>query len=631
VTEYPIEVSGAVSSLSVGEQRVLRRAPFQQHLQTAGFVGESGVKRICSGQGLIFMGHTPVGPFSGTLQTNASGGAGSGGPLSLSCPYTPVGYGGLVAAGFCREDGSGTTNLKLDFTFTPEAGKNYTVKVRSRWGAASSVTGADWTASSRTITKTGAFSSYTYTGDDWVYVSAGGTLGWYKVFGRTSDDAIVLTTDATILSATNLSATLNFTIRSSTDAFFVGNATVSADGLTLTKTGAFSSYTPTADDTIEIISSTGYTASGFSSQPNFVKVASKTDSNSIVVGEALDMAANDTDFGFIVHRRTSFSSASFTGSTATANLTLGSALSFTPRAGDVYYIWEDFVDAGSPELLASNNHEKVATRTAAFSTSSWFPYDSFVKRYPATYSGYTGLSSYPAAPDNSQMNHYWWGLFQTGPEVLSTGSEIILTFNGDITYNGTPYIYEALLIPNFDPDADWVKSLNDGLTRLPTYALWIQSDPITLSGTRDLSVKIGLRSTGSTTFGVTPTATAPPNYGFEVYGQMIYGPLGTSGQNSNSTSYDLTARAVTFSPTALDLTAAPVRWTFLHKFEHPSLRGHPGFHGYYPGEPFSVTTGNGGSLLHQRGTPSTVANLPTAPRARLSRFAVDLYSQGGAR
>ena len=59
-----------------------------------------------------------------------------------------------------------------------------------------SFSGADWTVSTKTITKTGAFASYTYADGHYIYIrltSPDIRWGLYKIAGKTSDNAITLT------------------------------------------------------------------------------------------------------------------------------------------------------------------------------------------------------------------------------------------------------------------------------------------------------------------------------------------------------------------------------------------------------------------------------------------------------
>lgn len=76
-------------------------------------------------------------------------------------------------------------------------------------GSASSyqvaVATADWTAATRTLTKTGGFTNYTFRAGDKIKITAGGTVGDYDVESRVDDDNIVLKTS---ISASNLSGTV---------------------------------------------------------------------------------------------------------------------------------------------------------------------------------------------------------------------------------------------------------------------------------------------------------------------------------------------------------------------------------------------------------------------------------------
>jgi len=66
-------------------------------------------------------------------------------------------------------------------------------------------TTATWTAASRTITKTGAFTNYTFQNGDEIHISAGTghTPGYYLIESRTSNDAIVLVTNGGLSGADN--------------------------------------------------------------------------------------------------------------------------------------------------------------------------------------------------------------------------------------------------------------------------------------------------------------------------------------------------------------------------------------------------------------------------------------------
>jgi len=68
------------------------------------------------------------------------------------------------------------------------------LRVAFRRVALAGFTAATFTTATGTITKTGAFTSYTYKPGDMIYISAGTgfSAGWYAISSRTSNDAIVI-------------------------------------------------------------------------------------------------------------------------------------------------------------------------------------------------------------------------------------------------------------------------------------------------------------------------------------------------------------------------------------------------------------------------------------------------------
>lgn len=71
------------------------------------------------------------------------------------------------------------------------------------------ITAGSWTVSTRTLTSTGSFASYTFLDGDVFRVTGGGTSGYYPIESRTSDDAIVLKTS---MYSSNLSGTVTGTL-----------------------------------------------------------------------------------------------------------------------------------------------------------------------------------------------------------------------------------------------------------------------------------------------------------------------------------------------------------------------------------------------------------------------------------
>lgn len=68
-----------------------------------------------------------------------------------------------------------------------------------------------WTFGTLTLTKTGAFASYTFRSGDQIYITGGTghTAGWYTIASKTSADAIVLEANAGLAGADNANTTTN--------------------------------------------------------------------------------------------------------------------------------------------------------------------------------------------------------------------------------------------------------------------------------------------------------------------------------------------------------------------------------------------------------------------------------------
>ena len=67
-------------------------------------------------------------------------------------------------------------------------------RIAFRRVALTGFTAATWTAATRTLTKTGAFASYTHRSGDMIYIASGTghTAGWYTISSKSSSDAVVL-------------------------------------------------------------------------------------------------------------------------------------------------------------------------------------------------------------------------------------------------------------------------------------------------------------------------------------------------------------------------------------------------------------------------------------------------------
>lgn len=119
------------------------------------------------------------------------------GPIQVIYPFS---LGGISAQpAHLRHENQVADAINAVFSVVDGASK----RQGSRWLASldqSPVTfsGANWTQSTKTITKTGAFSGYTWADGDHVYIRlAGADIRWglYRIASKTSNDAIVLTED----------------------------------------------------------------------------------------------------------------------------------------------------------------------------------------------------------------------------------------------------------------------------------------------------------------------------------------------------------------------------------------------------------------------------------------------------
>jgi hypothetical protein len=171
------------------------------------------------------------------------------------------------------------------------------------------------------------------------------------------------------------------------------------------------------------------------------------------------------------------------------------------------------------------------------------------------------------------------------------------------------------VIPGFDPEVDWhrdgkVEGGNrNRLLGSNGKAMWFHS-PIVRDCDRPMGAKITLRGQAGMvqTIGINESGD---NYSqqwtctFELYNSSFGESVGGKGGGSNANAQGFPH---TVGPVAhICLTDIenfegleyPV--TLLFKTEHGALHGMPGFHGLYAQEPFSCTTGNGGTLFHLNG------------------------------
>lgn len=623
---YPVELPGGFSGLSAGQIQGIAKAPFTGHFSNVPMLGDRRPKTLVAATGLWFFDSAPHGDFSGTTQ------GGGGGPASME--FSPTGSDTVVTIGRVR-----TSNTTSSFTGEQSityAHSTYGYKIRLLNTHKAPITGttADWTASSYTITKTGGFSSYTFTGWDMVYLTAGGQKGWYRIATRVSNDAITLTPDSSIFSSGNLTGTVSFEVYPCNFATYITGATWTEASKTITKTGGFSSYTAGTDDVVLVKGGTGSSVDLYTTE-SWSKVASKTDNNNIVLTDAAIADDATTDVDLILFKRPSYEERTI--DTALANgttITVTSAFTNTPRVGDLYYIYVDTIDGDDATDLAApeNDPEGSPTASAASTPFCCWPFNTFSTQVRMSLQGHQGFCTVPAARSNTQMNHAWWGMWTMPKETFVYGDRLKIDIHGGYDYNNTPFIFEILLIPNFDPEADWIKTYDvDSELRFSDKVIWFQTDPLyhTALASRDFSLSL-VGHAGGFTRGAGSAAQYIQSWDLT----MDFSPGDPTTDPYTAPTQQRRSFLRTFSASDVNLHSTDTRWTILIKTEHPSMKGKPGYHGYYFGEPFSATTGNGGGVwLHHTGAVAAASSgvtvkLPLAPRTRFTDFTVTYFPNG---
>lgn len=123
------------------------------------------------------------------------------------------------------------------------------------------LSGAQWTESSKTITKSAAFTNYTFTSasNDKVVITGGtnATVGIYTVAGKTSADAITLTASIGALADTQVDIAGNLGNGSAS-----GLARIKVTGGTGATTGFYQVYIKISDDAISLDRTIGAGADG---------------------------------------------------------------------------------------------------------------------------------------------------------------------------------------------------------------------------------------------------------------------------------------------------------------------------------------------------------------------------------
>ena len=323
---------------------------------------------------------------------------------------------------------------------------------------------------------------------------------------------------------------------------------------------------------------------------------------------------------------------SFGMATSAARIAYSSALSGNGwtdpviKRGDLYLVWAVPDTVTEYDQHMTTNPESVPTLSAASTLASWWPYGTAGQCERTSYKG--NYANVHASVPNSQRCTAWSGICTVPRELFLHGDKLGITMLLDCQSKGTPYLIEVLLIPNFDPELDWIRNGNVANGERLLYgngkAMWFQS-PIILEGESNCGLNIRLSGQAGSvqTVGL---AEQGDNYSqqwvcsFDVYGNSIeetYSGTG-GGANAQARGFPATvgpAAHITY-PTQEDWAKLAHSWTILVATVHPAMKNRPGFHGYYGGEPYSTRTGNGGSLFTYRGQTSrtiTTANQQTYP------------------
>lgn len=344
-------------------------------------------------------------------------------------------------------------------------------------------------------------------------------------------------------------------------------------------------------------------------------------------------------------------------STATNTLRYDSRLSSAgwtdPRVkrGDLYLVWVNQpLPVGFPEQIQSTNPEAVPTLSARNSEACLWPYGTPNRCERASYPG-----TYPnvfAAPEDSQMHSGWCGTFRLPRELFLHGDKVVLSMVADLQAFGTPMLLEVLIIPDFDPETDWLRSgefaNGQRLLEANGKAMWFQS-PMIIDVERNLGCQLTLQGQAGSvqTIGLLETGD---NYSqqwtctFDLYGNDTQQPFSGTGGGGNLQARGFPATvgpaAHITTPDVEDFAKIDYAFTVLVAAVHPSQKNMPGYHGHHAGEPFSTRSGNGGVRFTYRGQSSnfdadtrgqnqSVPQLPYGGSLRIAAFNV-VHTAGGS-
>ena len=437
-------------------------------------------------------------------------------------------------------------------------------------------------------------------------------------------------------------------------------------------TGAYTTYTWTDGDLFLIESVNGNPA--HAAAGSYHRITARIDANTITLGGSAAAALVDNDLvtgrigdlRVIVWKNPVFQHLPLTAAApwtntvnpggldySTVSIDAGSPAGYTIQQGDYYYVYVSSATSaaiwpgGTKPVVQESDPEHVPTPTAASSLYCSWPYLALTRHHAYFMKSNGGVAASIAAPIGSQINHAWHGQFQLAPETFMQGDWVQLQMVADAGWMGTPYFIEVMVAFDFDPEDPnyWRKdvALDVSGARLGYPVVWFHSPVITRPSINPLNILLFGKASSDQTIGAfmnSDTVSMQWSCRFDLGGPggdgSVLPPTGFPAQ-LGPISKVLQPRLYRhvapvgfegFQRWWLDHT----RWTVLIKAEHPSMRGIPGHHGHFPGQPFNMDTGNGRHLLGCWGTnasiPPTANTAPWGPRFRVGSFDV-LWGPGG--
>jgi hypothetical protein len=342
-------------------------------------------------------------------------------------------------------------------------------------------------------------------------------IGATRVISISNALAVVtLNPNVTVVSTTTVSITFRSTstttyatTESTGGARGTWNVSVVGNKLLVANAGTpFSAYTPTANDTAEIREGSDNTGTAITNLTVLdTRIVAKVSSTTIQVADENMSVEGASNLRVVVFNRKPFEDVACSWTSSGTAITLGSALTFTPKQGDFYYIYVNGTDG--TEVIPwnpqpRNNPEEAPTRSQLSSKFSAWPIHHLGRSSRAANKTQAGFGNLIAAVSGTLMNHAWWGSLITTPRSFLSGDELTVEIGPiDTTSNGTPFCLEVVLIPNHDPARHYRLEGTVGASlRLFADAVCFHSPPFGLGQIRPISLSIrGIAGAVQTTNG----------------------------------------------------------------------------------------------------------------------------------